>query len=122
MDQLNLPNTGWTNLLFLVTASTSSTLLQFGFQNDPDFFSLDDVSVLPATPSFVPGSLRHFSNGQFQFTLSGATSLEYEIQVSTNLQNWSVLGTISMTNTTSDFLDTGASSTRRFYRARLVPE
>ena len=52
LDQLNLPNVGWTNYQFTVLATGTSTALQFGFNNtssygDYGYSDLDDVSVLP---------------------------------------------------------------------------
>jgi len=45
----------------------------------------------------------------------------YQILVSTNLQTWSTLATLAMTNGSSVFTDTTPNSTRRYYRAKLVP-
>ena len=75
----------------------------------------------PRTPMFVPGSLTHFPNGQFQFSLAGAGGSEYEILVSTNLLNWSQLVTVEMTNNACVILDTNTNLSRRFYRAMLLP-
>jgi hypothetical protein len=44
-DQVNMTNQGYTSYQFTVTATSSSTLLQFGFRNDPGFFFLDNVSL-----------------------------------------------------------------------------
>ena len=41
----NLGAVGWTNLLFRVTATNPSTALRFGFQDDPAYLALDDVTV-----------------------------------------------------------------------------
>ena len=41
---------GWTNHQFLVQASGSSVTLQFGAQNLPSYFGLDDISVVPINP------------------------------------------------------------------------
>jgi uncharacterized repeat protein (TIGR01451 family) len=46
-DAVNLPFIGWTNLQFTVTATGSGSLLQLGFQDDPYFLGLDDISVKP---------------------------------------------------------------------------
>jgi hypothetical protein len=37
----------WTNLKFVVTATSTSTPIQFAAENNPDYFGLDDVSVTP---------------------------------------------------------------------------
>ena len=46
-DLVNLPKLGWTNLQFIVTATGSSTVLQFGARDDLTYLALDDVSVTP---------------------------------------------------------------------------
>jgi hypothetical protein len=46
-DQTNLPAFGWSNYVFTVTATNTSTVLQLGFRNDPNWFGLDDISVTP---------------------------------------------------------------------------
>ena len=46
-DQVNLPVTNWFNLQFTVTASANGSQLQLGFQDDPSYLGLDDVSVKP---------------------------------------------------------------------------
>ena len=59
------PDTAWTNLQFQVTATGPSTVLQFGFRDDPTAFGLDDVSVVQVSPpSQSPGILtcQHLSN------------------------------------------------------------
>ena len=67
------------------------------------------INVVPVLSA--PG----YSGGQFQFFLNGATNVNYVIQVSTNLTNW----TSFRTNAAPAVItDPGASSYRsRFYRA-----
>ena len=65
-DHTNMPLTsGWTNLQYLVTAPGTSTVLQFGFRNDPDYFAFDDVTCnRRARARFpAPGQIRRL--GQF---------------------------------------------------------
>lgn len=56
---------GYIQQSYNVTASTTSTVLRFGFRQDPDWFHLDDVSVDSAVPE--PGA--------FQLTLIGAAMI-----------------------------------------------
>ncbi|HSY17576.1 MAG TPA: choice-of-anchor tandem repeat GloVer-containing protein [Candidatus Acidoferrales bacterium] len=49
LDETDLPAFGWTNLQFAVTATGTSTVLQFGVQDDPSNLGLDDVSVVATT-------------------------------------------------------------------------
>ena len=46
---------GYTQFTFPgLLATGSATALQFGFRQDPAFWSFDDVSVTPSTPASVP--------------------------------------------------------------------
>ncbi len=54
MDVTNAPRSNFQHFTFTFTATGSSTVLQFGFKDLPDWFYLDDVSVTPA--SFTAGS------------------------------------------------------------------
>jgi hypothetical protein len=44
-NQTNIPAQGYTDYQLTVAATSSSTVLQFGFQNDRGFLQLDDVSL-----------------------------------------------------------------------------
>jgi hypothetical protein len=79
------------------------------------------LAAIPQPPAFVPGSLEHFSDGRFQFTLSGSAGASYEILHSVDLETWNLLQVLTLTNTNSVCVDTNAGNGRRFYRARLVP-
>jgi hypothetical protein len=48
-SQTNLPASSFSESTFDVTASSNSSLLAFNFRNDTGFFSLDDISVAPAS-------------------------------------------------------------------------
>jgi hypothetical protein len=74
----------------------------------------------PAPNYFVAGSAKYTKTGQFQVALGGAVGSKYNILVSTNLQTWTTLTTITMTNVTSTITDRTASANRRFYRAELA--
>jgi len=50
-DQTNLLDIGWTNLLFSVTATGATAIVQFGFQDNPSFLGLDDISLAPPVVS-----------------------------------------------------------------------
>ncbi len=63
------PNTGgvWTQYIFSVIATGSDTLT-FGFQDDPGFMALDNVSVSPAP---IPAALPLFATGLVALGLLG---------------------------------------------------
>jgi PKD repeat protein len=48
LDIMNPDANNWTNMQFMVSATGTNTILQFGFQDDTDWLALDDISVLPA--------------------------------------------------------------------------
>src|SRR6185436_19817912 len=49
LDLLDLPAIGWTNIELRLTATGATSVLQFGFHNDPSFLGLDDISLVPLT-------------------------------------------------------------------------
>jgi hypothetical protein len=89
---LNPPVFAWTNFNFVVTATGPGTVLQFGAENDPYGFGLDDVSVTPIPrPSFTavqetPGGLA--------LTWLTLPNVGYLLQSKTNLlqPSWVNLG------------------------------
>jgi hypothetical protein len=83
-DEMNIPAIGWTNLQFLVSATGTSTFLEFGFRDDPAFLGLDDVSVLPVPLPNVVG----VSVSQANLVIQGAngiSGLTYYLLTSTDL-------------------------------------
>jgi hypothetical protein len=53
MDVTDAGNFGYTQFTFTFTATSSSTVLQFGFLEPPSYFFLDDVSVTPNSGSLT---------------------------------------------------------------------
>ncbi|MDB4793671.1 autotransporter domain-containing protein [Methylacidiphilales bacterium] len=51
-DQSNIPLQGYTEYSFIFSATSASTLLQFGLRDDPEYLSLDDISVVLFATSF----------------------------------------------------------------------
>ncbi len=94
-----------------------------GWDRDSGSGILMALAALQNTPPpnyFVSGSIKYASPGQFQVALGGVVGSNYHILVSTNLQTWSTLTTITMTNANSIFTDNTANSTERYYRAELA--
>jgi len=121
-DVTNPPAFDWTNLEFIVTAAGTTTLLQFGAENDPSYFGLDDVSVTPVPPpEFSLAQPPPPNNASFNLTWSTVPGVSYQVLYSTNLldTNWINLGgpLTAVTNTLS-VSDTNALlvSPQRFYR------
>jgi subtilisin family serine protease len=106
---IDIMNTGWD-----VDSGFGILMALAALQNTPPAAS-------PVPPSFVPGSFKLLNNGQFQVTLSGLANSNYDILISSNLQSWSTLSTLTMTNTNSIFIDATPRAAHRFYRAELAP-
>ena len=123
-NQTNMPFTSWTNLQFIVMATSASTVLQFGFDNTPYYLGLDDISVTPvAMPAFGASTI---TSTTFNLTWATTTGLVYQVQFKTNLfqTNWINLGKPLIANNSNLTLsDTNAisSSPQRFYRLVLLP-
>ena len=123
-NQTNMPFTTWTNLQFIVTATGSSTVLQFGFENTPWYLCLDDISVTPVPVPAFQAAARTPST--FNVSWGTMAGLVYQVQFKTNLlqTNWINLGKLLMaTNTSLTVSDTNAigSSPQRFYRIQMLP-
>jgi hypothetical protein len=120
-DQVDLGSFGWTNLQFIVTAAGTNSVLQFGFQNDPAYFILDDISVTPVpAPAFQTLTQ---TNNTIGFTWNTFPGLMYQLQAATDLTlgDWTNLGdpVMAATNVLSASDDIG-SATQRFYRVGMT--
>ncbi len=75
-DERNLPAFDWTNFQYVVAATGTTSLLEFGFRDDNGAFGLDNVSVLPVTSSHPGPSIASFkiSGANLVFTGSNAQS------------------------------------------------
>jgi len=82
-DETSLPAIGWTNLQFLVSATATSTVLEFGFRDDPRYLGLDDISVVSAQPA-IAGFSRSGSNLVLN-GVNGQSGWTYNVITSTNL-------------------------------------
>jgi hypothetical protein len=122
-DQVNLGVTGWTNMQFIVAATGTNTVLQFGFRNDSSYFGLDDITVsaIPAPTlrfNTSPAGMKWTSNG-FQLQLDWlAGHGPVIIYASTNLASWTPIYTNPPITGSIQFLDSTATNFPfRLYRA-----
>jgi alpha-tubulin suppressor-like RCC1 family protein len=126
LDKTNLSATGWTNMQFLVTATGPSTVLAFGFRDDPAFLDFDDVSVVPLSPPAITGIglagtnlVLTATNGLWNGTYLALTStnlaqpLSQWAPVATNTLDGSGPFTIIVTN------GVNTSESKRFFTLRL---
>jgi hypothetical protein len=78
------------------------------------------VAVLTVASPPLLLNARTTANGTFTFTLSGVAGLSYVIEVTTNLEEWTPLASVTNIADQADFTDmTSSNSVSRFYRARL---
>ena len=93
ISQTNLNAFGWTNEEFVVVATGTNSVLQFGFRDDPKYLGFDDVSLIPVpTPVLEPAAA---ADGTLTFSWVAFPGLKYQVQYATNLTpaNWINLGT-----------------------------
>src|SRR5665213_2460967 len=73
------------------------------------------LALLPPPPLILPGST--YSSGGFQFQFTAATNQNYTIQSSPNLVNWTNIGSGTISNSPTTFIDPAATNYRyQFYR------
>lgn len=121
-NQTDLGTISFTNMQFVIAASGSSTILEFGAENVPDYFGLDDVSVttVPA-PVFQSAAS---AGGTISLTWLALAGVTYQVQYTTNLStiNWINLGSpINATSGSISASDLTTSDPQRFYRIVVAP-
>jgi hypothetical protein len=119
----------------IVSTPTSSTLTVTNarLSDDGSVFSVAVTNLAGASSPSSNAVLRvvqppilsepqRLSDGSFQFLIATSTNLNLSIELSTNLMNWTTLGTLFYTNGRVPFVDpAAANSLQRFYRARVRP-
>jgi hypothetical protein len=118
-DNINLSKFAWTNMQFIVTASTANTSLQFGFRNDNDGFGLDDITVqlLPTAPPDLQIALQ--PDGTILLTWSAVPGQVYQVQFTDDLlsSQWSNLGDSTTATSSAMSISTSTvASSQRFFR------
>ena len=97
----------------MLTALAASPFDTYGSRGGTAIFQFTFVPVAQlSNPAW--------SGGQFQFTLTGETNVNYVIQASTNLQSWTPLATNSSPNASRN-ITINSPNTRSFYRAVVGP-
>jgi internalin A len=86
---------------------------------------LDQVSFVPTTPDFWVELWTGSDSVPVELTIHGEPGGLYELQVSTNLLNWTPLTRVVLDPANGGFTasvnDSSAQGDARFYRARLLP-
>jgi hypothetical protein len=110
-----------TNLTLANVQSTNSGSYQVLVSN-PAGSAISAVAVLTVAGPPVLLNPRTTAGGAFTFTIAGATGLVYAVEVSTNLVQWSLLGSMSNETGQTNFIDSVSSNgVSRFYRASWAP-
>ena len=83
---------------------------------------LGTVSVVGQTQSVPPAitAPKVISTGSFQFSYSATVGLNYAVERSADLMNWSPIATNNAAATQVTFTDTAAAASANFYRVRVV--
>jgi len=116
-DQTDNNTIGWSQVKMIAPATTSSTILQLGFRDDPGYIGLDEVVVM-AIASPVMQAISQ-GNGSLSITWSAQPGLTYQPQYATNLlsPNWINLGApLTASGPTLSVPDFTTSDPCRFYR------
>jgi hypothetical protein len=106
LDEANIPAIGWTNIQFMVTATGTSTVLQFGFRDDPTYLGLDDVSVSTQSSTSPPPFTWTTNAGTITITgytgSGGAVTIPDTINgyPVTSIGDYAFLGNTSLTSVT----------------------
>jgi hypothetical protein len=82
--------TNWTEMQFVVTATGSSAILQFGFGNMNSILALDDISVVPAQPGDGYGYVQNA--GGATITITNYTGPGGALTVPTIINGYLVTG------------------------------
>jgi hypothetical protein len=127
-DQVDMPFGKWTNLQFTVTATMDGSQLQFGFQDDPYYLGLDDVSVKPIVAPHVKAIAQNSLPvpAAFHFDFAVTAGSIYQAQYKTNLAqpDWIDLGApVTADADTFTLTDTNtALFAQKFYRLILIQQ
>jgi hypothetical protein len=119
-DLTDLGTTAWRNVQFLASASTSNTVLQIGFRDDPAYLGLDDITVTPVAAPALQAPTQ--TNNTITLTWGTVPGLIYQAQYKTNLDdpNWLNLGGPITANASSlSLTDPIGPDPQRFYRISM---
>jgi hypothetical protein len=121
-DKANIAAFGWTNMVFIVTATNSSSVLKFGGRMDPWYLGLDDVYLWPIPDPTIRSVVKTNGNN-LVLGWNTLSNLVYQVHYSTNLAktNWVILTTNTATGPVMKHTNAFGSDPWRFYRIRRLP-
>jgi Pro-kumamolisin, activation domain/Viral BACON domain len=113
----------WTNLQFTVTAESSTSVLQIGFQDDPDYLGLDDVNVTPVPNAKMQLTSVAKTATTFRLRYAVSPGAIYQLQCATNLMQpvWVDVGPPQTAAAEAmEFADTNSAALGQcFYRLKV---
>jgi Leucine-rich repeat (LRR) protein len=113
----------WQQQSFLLPVGTQTLRWRYAKDKDTsmglDAGWLGDVAFVSLSWLEVAGPP---TNGQFLLILHGTVAKSYTIQWSPDLLNWYSLGILTLTNSSTPFLDPAVDAKKRFYRLLESPE
>lgn len=121
----SVDGTNWVQRDFQLPSNTTLTAMVFGSRNivvaGYNTSSSPNIPVVYTSDPFVACGIN--SGFPPQLTLSGLAGRSYRVEYLSNLvsNNWQTLTTLSLTNSPSNWTDTQATNSSRFYRAVLLP-
>jgi hypothetical protein len=121
-DQVDMGTDGWLDMQYLVPATSTGTLLEFGFRNDPYYFAFDDVRVTAVRAPILQSLVR--TGGSFNLNWTAMVGPNYQLQYTTNLTQgpWLNLGSpLVGTNGAVTASDPSPTDPQRFYRLQMLP-
>ena len=116
----NLSAFGWTNLQFVAPATSTSTTLEFDFNNVPGAFGLDDVTVEPVpAPVFQSVAL---TGGTINLTWGSVPNVSYQVQSASSLSNptWTNVVKVTAAGNLTSTSEPVGSAPMQFYRVILL--
>ena len=122
-DQVNIGQIGWTNLQFIVTATGSNTVLQFGEEMDTWYLGLDDVSAVPIPYPSFRSVVKVAGSNAVVFSWNTMAGFKYQVQYLTNLTttNWISLSTNTAVGPILSVTNSFGTDPQRYYRIRRLP-
>ncbi len=113
----------WTNLQFVVSASSASSTLEFDFNDIPGAFGLDDVTVsaVSAAPALLSVAT---TGGNITLSWNSVSNHSYQVQSSATLGHpgWTNLGNpILATGDVASASEPMTPGSQQFYRVMLLP-
>jgi hypothetical protein len=119
-DESEMPAFDFTNMSFVVRASSPSAVVQFSFENDSDYFGLDDVTLVAVSVPILETCA--VTDGVSSFTWSATPGLSYQVWFTSNLSSnsWHTLSTLTAT-AVSLSASFPATNSMGFYRIVIVP-